>query len=296
LVVDNDSLSGDDAIVSHTVTPSDTLTTIAAALASAVNASTALQAANVSATSSGAVLNVAIAPTTYTQSTSGGATETISFGSNNGGNIYATIGGKPTTGDTLTITTHNGALTGGSEANTYTVLSTDTLVTIAAGLAALMNADAKLQALGVTASNSNAAALAFTQSFSGNGTLPAAASTANVSGVDGGSNTKTNGLQLNVANGTTASLTYDLNGNMTSDGTNSYSWDAENRATKIVYPGSGNTSQFAYDALGRNVSIVETVSGSVTSTKPFVWAGVNLMAPVEINSQSPIPALRRHFT
>ncbi len=78
-----------------------------------------IQAVNVSATSSGAVLNVAIVPTTYTQSTSGGATETISFGSNNGGNIYATIGGKPTTGDTLTISTHNGALTGGSDARIY---------------------------------------------------------------------------------------------------------------------------------------------------------------------------------
>jgi RHS repeat-associated protein len=59
---------------------------------------------------------------------------------------------------------------------------------------------------------------------------------------------------------------------MTSDGTNSYSWDAENRLIKITYPGSGNNSQFSYDGFGRNVSIVETVSGSVTSTKQFVWA------------------------
>ena len=61
-------------------------------------------------------------------------------------------------------------------------------------------------------------------------------------------------------------------GNMTSDGTNSYSWDAENRLIKITYPGSGNNSQFTYDGFGRNVEIVETVSGSVTSTKQMVWA------------------------
>jgi RHS repeat-associated protein len=59
---------------------------------------------------------------------------------------------------------------------------------------------------------------------------------------------------------------------MTSDGTNSYSWDAENRLIKVTYPGSGNNSQFSYDGFGRNVSIVETVSGSVTSTKMFVWS------------------------
>jgi RHS repeat-associated protein len=41
---------------------------------------------------------------------------------------------------------------------------------------------------------------------------------------------------------------------------------------KITYPGTNNYSTFAFDALGRNVSIVETVSGSVTSTKQFLWS------------------------
>ncbi len=44
---------------------------------------------------------------------------------------------------------------------------------------------------------------------------------------------------------------------------------------RITYPGSNNFSSFAYDARGRNVSIVETVAGSVTSTKQFVWSGSN---------------------
>jgi hypothetical protein len=34
-----------------------------------------------------------------------------------------------------------------------------------------------------------------------------------------------------------------------------------------------NYSSFVYDGYGRNVSIVETVAGSVTSTKMFVWVG-----------------------
>lgn len=57
---------------------------------------------------------------------------------------------------------------------------------------------------------------------------------------------------------------------MTSDGTNSYSWDAENRLLQITYPGSGNNTQFVYDGLGNRVEIQETTSGSVTDTKQFV--------------------------
>ncbi len=39
---------------------------------------------------------------------------------------------------------------------------------------------------------------------------------------------------------------------------------------KIDYPGANNFSQFSYDGWGRNSKLVETVSGSVTSTKQFV--------------------------
>jgi RHS repeat-associated protein len=58
---------------------------------------------------------------------------------------------------------------------------------------------------------------------------------------------------------------------MTSDGTNAYAWDAENRLVKITFPGSGNNSQFVYDPLGRNVKIEERSGGSLTSVKQFVW-------------------------
>ncbi len=40
---------------------------------------------------------------------------------------------------------------------------------------------------------------------------------------------------------------------------------------KITYPGTGNYSTFSYDGYNRNVAIIETTSGSVTSTKQFVW-------------------------
>lgn len=44
---------------------------------------------------------------------------------------------------------------------------------------------------------------------------------------------------------------------------------------QITYPGTGNYTTLSYDGLGRNVSIIETTSGSVTSTKQFVWCGLD---------------------
>jgi len=61
-------------------------------------------------------------------------------------------------------------------------------------------------------------------------------------------------------------------GNMTSDGTRTFAYDAENRLISIVYPGSGNHSDFTIDPLGRRVKILEYTSSSLTSTKQFVWS------------------------
>ena len=44
-------------------------------------------------------------------------------------------------------------------------------------------------------------------------------------------------------------------------------------ALKITYPGVNNFSTFGYDGMGRNVKIVETVAGTITSTNQFVWCG-----------------------
>jgi len=59
-----------------------------------------------------------------------------------------------------------------------------------------------------------------------------------------------------------ASPTYDGNGNLTSDGTFTYGYDAENRL--ISASGSGNTVSYAYDASGRRKS--KTVNGISTYT------------------------------
>ncbi|HEY9684985.1 MAG TPA: RHS repeat-associated core domain-containing protein [Oculatellaceae cyanobacterium] len=273
--VENSTLSGGENTASYTVQSGDTLTSIATGLAAAINADTTLNTIGVSATSSGAVINTYTNPH-YTVSTSTGATETISLGTNNRGNNTVTIGGTPTSGDTLTVTSFSGALSGGQSVSTYTVQSTDTLLTIANGLEAAINANTALQTLGVTAP-ANVALQSTSQNFSGIAVLPSGTSYASVSAKDGGGNTKTNTSVYSTTGAPSTSLTYDANGNMTSDGTNTYVWDAENRLIQINYPGSGNYSQFTYDAYGHNVKIVESVSSSVTSTKQFVWTSGNLI-------------------
>jgi RHS repeat-associated protein len=59
-----------------------------------------------------------------------------------------------------------------------------------------------------------------------------------------------------------------------------YQWDAENRLVVIsIYvanSGTTNRSEFTYDGFGRRVQAVEKNNGTVTSTKRFVWAGLEL--------------------
>jgi RHS repeat-associated protein len=69
--------------------------------------------------------------------------------------------------------------------------------------------------------------------------------------------------------------TYDADGNLLSDGTRDYSWDAENRLVGITYPGhSGQAAAFAYDGLGRRVTITDTpAGGSSPVATSYVWCG-----------------------
>lgn len=65
--------------------------------------------------------------------------------------------------------------------------------------------------------------------------------------------------------GSTA-MTYDLNGNTLSDGTNTYTWDARNR---LVSANSG-AAAFAYDPVGRR-----TAKTLLSTTTGFLYDGVN---------------------
>jgi uncharacterized protein RhaS with RHS repeats len=85
---------------------------------------------------------------------------------------------------------------------------------------------------------------------------------------------------ISPAGGTALSLTYDANGNLTSDGSHSYTYDAENRLVSM-----SNGAALAYDPLGR---LYQVTLG--TSTTRFLYDGDALVE--EYNGAGTL--LRRH--
>lgn len=67
----------------------------------------------------------------------------------------------------------------------------------------------------------------------------------------------TNNSSNELTSTSTATYTYDNNGNtltkVDSTGTTSYAWDYENRMTSVTLPGSGGTVSFKYDPFGRRI-------------------------------------------
>jgi RHS repeat-associated protein len=62
-------------------------------------------------------------------------------------------------------------------------------------------------------------------------------------------------------------LTYDANGNLTNDGTDTYTWDARNHLVGIT---GNNTASFVYDALGRRA--LKSINGTTTQS---LYDGLN---------------------
>lgn len=85
----------------------------------------------------------------------------------------------------------------------------------------------------------------------------------------------------NAANQQTAfgslTLSYDLNGNLTGDGTNTLTWNARNQLSSIS---GGVSASFAYDAWGRRKS--KTVSSTTTN---YLYDGLNVVQ--ELSGSTP---------
>jgi RHS repeat-associated protein len=70
-------------------------------------------------------------------------------------------------------------------------------------------------------------------------------------------------------------LTYDLNGRLTNDGSaRTFEWDGANRLVAVNYTGTTNRSEFSYDGVSRVAKIVEKTAGNITATRKFVWCGM----------------------
>jgi RHS repeat-associated protein len=111
-----------------------------------------------------------------------------------------------------------------------------------------------------------AAATAADNSFQADVPLPPGPNAVAVVATDGNGNTATKNYQVAVASGTTRTLTYDLNGNLTDNGAGQiYAWDAANRLVRITQ--MSGVTEFVYDGAGRRVQ--EKLNGSII--KQWVW-------------------------
>jgi RHS repeat-associated protein len=109
--------------------------------------------------------------------------------------------------------------------------------------------------------------------FTGTATTAGGTNTISVQAVDSSANTRTNTYQITTS-GSAKAFTHDANGNMTSDGTRTFEWDAENRLVAIN--AGTHRSEFSYDGLSRRVRVVEKDGSTMMSDARFLWCELEL--------------------
>ena len=119
--------------------------------------------------------------------------------------------------------------------------------------------------------------------FDGTVNVNVGANTVAVAATDASGNTQTNNYQVTVPSGVNATLLYDLNGNLTNDGSKTYEWDAVNRCVAINL--GTHRTEMSYDGQNRESKRVERENGTVTETKQFIWEGWQRSEERDANNQ-----------
>ena len=110
--------------------------------------------------------------------------------------------------------------------------------------------------------------------FSGTKTLAAGSNSFTVAATDGSGNTQAKTFQVDAA-GLSRTFSYDANGNLTSDGTRTFEWDAEDRLVTVT--ADTHRSEFTYDGLSRRTRIVEKENGATVRDASLFWAGTAIV-------------------
>lgn len=106
--------------------------------------------------------------------------------------------------------------------------------------------------------------------FAGVAIVGAGTPVVTVTATDGGGNSSSQAYEVDVTDAP-GSFIYDLNGNLTTHGTKTYEWDAENRLVRAL-DNSVEVARFTYDGLGRRA---EKISGGVT--RAYVYDGEDIV-------------------
>lgn len=100
-----------------------------------------------------------------------------------------------------------------------------------------------------------------------------------------------------TAAGAGSPLSYDLNGNLLSDGTRVFTWDAKDRLKKVVTVGMAY--EWDYDHQDRRVrefQYVSTAAKPTIPTRQFIWEGDRIVRERQGTSAIAGTVLRTHFT
>ena len=105
--------------------------------------------------------------------------------------------------------------------------------------------------------------------------LPSGTSTLAVTAADAQGNTAHQQYSVATAPLTARTMTYDADGNLTSDGERTYEWDAWSRLTKITWA-TGKTTDISYNALGQRSKLAHS-DGTTTQTEYYLYDGAEVL-------------------
>lgn len=114
--------------------------------------------------------------------------------------------------------------------------------------------------------------------------------TVSITATDPSGNVASRQYEVDVT-GAPKTFTYDANGNMTSDGTRTFEWDARNRLSAVH--SAGTSTAYLYSGLQLLVRVTHTAGGTVVSDELSLNCGES--APCEIRAASTGAVARRLF-
>lgn len=121
--------------------------------------------------------------------------------------------------------------------------------------------------------NGTAASVTADNRFTGSMAAVAGTNTISITATDSSANSATEVFYVD-SSGAAKTFTFDADGNMTSDGTRTFEWDAHNRLTAVAE--GPRRIEFQYNAAMRAAVLIEKNNGVIESARYRVWCGLEI--------------------